>query len=254
MAQIALIVGTNSQYEDGDILVAFNDRRIGHVHAEHVCKADAPFTKAGLRQTGSLFHALCETVHAYRIERVSKTEIDRVTIATGDRVRIDSKPLLIDGVMQHMEVDEFFRRRRQHPKHRVFGTDGAEIYHGGQLDFSATKIDALWTEIEGRGAALRSAHAHWPFTDHEKAVFLALPVSDFADAAALTTQGPQIGTDKNGDPIFKKRANMVNWRLLMALAKRGGGSISQSDVLDRAKIKDTTDVTPFDLSQIVQAK
>lgn len=93
MAELLLKVGDRSpadwDYKDGDVLCAFNRRRIRCVHAEHLCHVKAAgFNGGGLRPANSLARDFREACCQYRNERVSRYEIDRVDIATGSRERL----------------------------------------------------------------------------------------------------------------------------------------------------------------------
>jgi hypothetical protein len=85
MAEFAVKIGDSEHYDDKDILCAFNRRRIGCTHMQHLChKKHAARSGDGLILPGSLTQKMLERVSRSRFERVSKHEVRRVRLATLD--------------------------------------------------------------------------------------------------------------------------------------------------------------------------
>ena len=78
MAELLLKVDDGSNYEDGDVLCAFNRRRIRWCHAQHLTtiRYDV-FNGDGLRPVGSLAQKALELTKQYRFRRISRTEVRR---------------------------------------------------------------------------------------------------------------------------------------------------------------------------------
>ncbi len=90
MAELVLKIGSrgtnlNRDYQDGDIMCAFNARRIRCVHAQHICHRKNAGGGVGVhRDNNHVARDWFELTRQYRFERVSRTEIHRVTLATLD--------------------------------------------------------------------------------------------------------------------------------------------------------------------------
>jgi len=101
MAELALKIGAGANYRDGDILAAFNSRFIRCVHAQHICHVKNAGGGIGvLRDNSHVARDWFEHTHQYRFERVSRTKINRITLADMSQVIISTRPKLIDGKMQ----------------------------------------------------------------------------------------------------------------------------------------------------------
>lgn len=209
MAELALKIGRGANYDDGDILCAFNLRRIRCTHAQHICHRRL----ADMRDLNSVARDWYEITHQYRFERVSRTEIKRVTLATMDEVIIDGTPRLIDGKMQHMAVEEYVRRRRSHPRHKLFGEKGKEFWYGGRHDFSQPKVDLVWDAIEAKTPNVRTGFNRWPVGRQDLKSHLFLPVTDFDDTEAVRLVAPELDeTDPDNPIVLQKRLRQVHWR------------------------------------------
>ncbi len=80
-------------FEDGDVICAFNRRRIRQVHAEGICHVRrAPRNGSGLIRLDAVIRDWYEATHQYRNERVSRTEVLRTEIATGTQEVFSDKP------------------------------------------------------------------------------------------------------------------------------------------------------------------
>ncbi len=230
-AQLFLMTGSNPVYEDGDILSVFNRRCIRGMWADNICQPrNFGFNSDGLRNPGTLPEKYQENAYQFRFERISATEVRRTDLKTLDQVVLGPTPTLIDGTQQYIFVDEFIARRKSNSRHKIFGSDGAEIWYGGKLDVSWTKLDTIWEEIESRSLAELGEqknevdHRDWPATARELSRFLIVSVNDFDDATAATLIEPLFDVD--GETILKKRKNFIQWRQLRDTV--------EGDVLDPA--------------------
>lgn len=209
MAELLIKVAAGANYEDGDVLCAFNLRRIRCTHAHHICHRKF----ADMRDPNSVARDFYEITHQYRFERVSRTEIKRVTLATMDEVVISNTPTLIDGKMQHMDVEEYVRRRLRHPNHKVFGEPGKEFWYGGRQDYSSAKVDLVWDAIELKTPNVRTDFVRWPAGSQELKSHLFLPFKEFSDERAEALVAPELDTTDPDNPIVvKKRKLSVPWR------------------------------------------
>ena len=213
MAELMLKIGNGSHYEDGDILCAFNDRRIQLVHAEHICHVKRAGTQNGsrLRPNDSLARMFLERTRQYRFERFSRAEVKRVTIATGEEATFGPTA---NASGQYIHVQEHVDRMLRHPGHAVFGEPGRETWYGGRTVATVDVADAIWSEIEKRTGYGRADCKHWPAGPQELKSHLFLCVDDFPDEAGRELVSPLL--DQAGRE--KRRKHCVNWRGLEELS------------------------------------
>lgn len=237
MAELLIKVGAGANFEDGDILCAFNRRRIRCCHAQHICHVRvAPRNGGGLIRTDAVARDWFEATHEYRFERVSPNELDRVTIATGERERLSDKP---NAKGQAIDVRLFIVRRKRRPDNYLFGEDGAEIWYGGRIDVSHAKLDLVWQAIEAKSPHRENDEDFqvWPAGIQELKSHLFVPVVDFSDveAEALVepwTEPDPTAEDPDATRVVKKRNIGCNWRVAAVLDRLG---VTEADVSDKSK-------------------
>ena len=211
MAELLLYVTDERRpetaFQDGDILCAFNERRILCTHAQHICHPRrAARNASGLIFANALSHRWYELTHQYRFERVSATEVRRTVIATGDSEVFGPRP---NEKGEAIDVRLYVRRRRLKADCVMFGEDGAEIWYGGRKDHSAATVSAAWDEIESRTALERADHADARWLSGG----LRLRVDEFDDAeSAALTESEYDNTDPEKPILTKKRTHLVDWR------------------------------------------
>lgn len=215
MAEILLKVGDGAGYEDGDVLCAFNRRRTRCVHAERACHLDhAGKTKDGLRPQNCLARWLREHTHQYRFERVSRTEIERVTIATGERELFGPESI---------DVPLFVQRRLKHGNHAIFGLAGREFWFGGTVTSTHDRLDLVWQKITEQTSRLETEEEFtlWPMGRLDIRHHLAVRVVDFSEQEATAFTSPQYDLDAEGNPltdsqgepiVIAKRNIKIDWR------------------------------------------
>ncbi len=218
MAGLALKVGAVSSnpqhYQDGDILAAFNRRRIRCVHAQHICHVKNAGGGVGVhRILGHVSQDFFEKTLQYRFERVNRNQVRRVTLSTLDEVIIDSMPSLIDGKMQHMEVDEYIVRRLTHARHRIFGTTGGEVWYGGRTDVSHTSLDLVWEAIEAKTPHLETSFTEWPAGSQDLKSHLFVKIDEFTEDESSELVGGEFdNTDPTKSVLLRKRKRFIDWR------------------------------------------
>lgn len=223
-------------YQDGDIIVAMNDRRIKDVHAQHICHhKNTGFNSSGLRPPISLLYEYLSRVYQYRFDVVSKTEIKRTTLSNSMEEIISDKPN-VSG--EYIDVGLYLERQLSNPNHLIFGSPGSEFWFGGDINADHTALDLIWQEIENRTIFKKIDHTHWPFTPIEMKSNLAIKVDDFTDTESATFVLPifKTGIDPEtyiGNPIEKRRKYQVPWKDSANL------SPMISDIMDSSKTVDT---------------
>jgi hypothetical protein len=205
MAEMVLKVGAGSNYEDGDIICAFNKRDIECVHAQKICHYNkAALTADGLRADG-LEIAYLDTVYQYRFTRVSETEALRTE--TDYLGNVIGTPELIGP--PEIDVALYLRRRKAHQykgvaKHRIFGTPGAEIWHGGKTDVSQEAVTKVWEQIEG-STPHRLADPNcklYPLGRQDVRSHLPLSIDEFTAEEGQALISPQYEVDGNDDLVW----------------------------------------------------
>lgn len=120
--------------------------------------------------------------------------------------------------MERMAVGEYLRARRNHHAHRIFGTDGGEVWHGGRRDESEAARDKLWTITEN-GSAHRLVgicpecgreHAYWPAGSEEVKHFLLVTSEDFTDDEEGALIAPVPERVPNNQPLVDRNGQDVS--------------------------------------------
>ena len=218
MAELVIKIGSVSpdpkHYQDGDILAAFNSRFIRCVHAQHICHVKQAGGGIGaLRDNAHVARDWFEHTHQYRFERVSRTEIKRILLADLTEVIFDGMPKLVDGKMQHMDVELYVNRRMLHNGHKMFGTTGAEVWYGGRTDVSDAKLTLVWNAIETKTPHLEANFPLWPAGSKDLISHLFVTVDDFNEAEASDLVSSELDfTDPEDIRIVKKRRRHIVWR------------------------------------------
>lgn len=200
MAELLLKVGPGAGYEDGDVLCAFNRRRIRCVHAERLCKLDG-YNSDGLRHIGSLGQSLRENIHQYKFQRVTANTIERVN--------------LFDGTIdmfgpESIDVDMFIRRRLKNPNHAIFGIAGSEYWYGGNIDTSNDRLDIVWSKLSVDEST--QEFQLWPMGRLDIRHHLAVRVPDFTEEESTALVAPIIEIVGGEEKIFAKRNIKCDWR------------------------------------------
>ena len=242
---LLLIAGFNSTYDDGDILLALNNRRIKHVHASHICWPRVNGKKVGgMVGTGfPLLEMMLENTKQFKFQRVGVSTVERLDMFTKEVSVISNVP---NAEGESMDVRAFILRRKAGGKLPIFGADGSEMWFGGIDLTNVDKIDKLWKEIEKMTPYLAEDHTNWTFTDAELMEFLAIDVEDFDDevASSLCEQDIVIDIDLK-TKMDKKRKKGVKWKDLPG--------IDEAKVLDKQLKYDARGVQ-YILDDIVKIK
>lgn len=197
MAEVLLKVGDGANYQDGDVLCAFNNRRIQAVHAAELCNPKhAQRLNGGLLMADSLAWYWMIESYQYRFVRISKTEVLRIDQHTGERERFGPK---------HIDVRQFLRRRRQNANHSIFSDGPRVIWFGGKVNTSAATTSRIWQHIEQRSPFKRqqTRFGLWPMGRLDIRHHLALRVDDLTEKQARSFTEPQFETDDNGAFVWE---------------------------------------------------
>jgi hypothetical protein len=264
MAEMALKIRDGSGYEDGDVLAAFNSRRIRCVHAEHLClpkfgdhnRRLLGMDGNGILPPGTLAQDWCELTQEYRLERLSDTEGRVIRMADAAEIRFKSgRPFAgFDGRIVSMDLPRFMLGKRRANLFPVFGKRGREIVYGGRIDVSDAKLTAVWQRIEAKTGKRPDDNEHrfWPAGRDDLKEHLFLPVEEMDDSEAERVVAPMVDeTDPEHPVTVKRRAIQANnWRGILAVL-----GVTEADVLDRGKSVDKRrDVAPFNDRALLRDK
>lgn len=224
MAEIALKIKRDlipePSYQDGDIIVAINDRRIKDVYAQHICKPNG-FNRQGLRTPNSLLETYLSNVYEYKFQRISKNKILRTNLITFQQEILSNKP---NSAGERIDVDLYISKRIQHHIHKIFGEKGSEYWYGGHINNSSTTLDIIWNDIENKTSFRKINFQDFPFTDHELKQHLIIKTDDFTEEQKTDFESDL--KDKEGN-IIKKRTNYIIWRNLL------NKNVSDSDIINK---------------------
>lgn len=181
MAELLLKGQASGKWQVGDVVCAFNDRRIGAVHASHICHVmKTPLTYDGLRQSNSLADKMQSITYEYKFSRDGDYCIREDK--NGNKEILGQTP---NDRNEYIYVDLFIARRLQHPRHRIFGKAGSEYWYGGNQDWSVAVVDKIWEMIETETTLRRVDYVDWPRgTSEVPPMFYRCVTDDFSDQYA----------------------------------------------------------------------
>jgi len=210
MAELLLKVKSDvtpePSYQDGDIVCAFNNRRVQITHAQHICHPwQATATGEGLLPMDTHIQKYFEITHQYKFVR-DGSQVTRITLATEEE----------EDVSNQMDAALYIARRKAFlapngtPQKPMFGTVGQEIWYGGRNDY--TKDTEVWNAIEQHTSEVRGDYMDWPITSLEKKHFLVVPTVDFSDALASQYVEPEVDDSDPENPVtVKKRKRKIDY-------------------------------------------
>lgn len=234
MAELILATRQSSgatPFHDGDIIHAFNRRRIETVHIDHICHPWKETPDRDGRIPDHLARPMYEARYEFRFERISRTEARKIRIATRELVKIVGPDTA--------DIDLFVRRalaakRGQNAKRAIFGTPGREIWYGGRTSWETARINALWTTIESRSPLRRADHQLFPLGRGDRSRSLVVRVAEFDDATRTEYESPETAEDRDGNTVTVwQRRNFVDWRTIL--------NVDVTRVLDREEEYDLRD-------------
>lgn len=158
-------------------------------NAGRICSVRrAGFTSDGLRPIGSLAEMFLWRTRQWMNRRVSRTEVIRRCIVTGEEARYGPESI---------SLDSYLRQRVRHHSHQIFGVPGAEYWFSGPSTHQF--VDVIWDSISSATGLSRSDHGRYPLTPVELRRFLAIgiPESVTLDEISEATE-PEL----DGDPAL----------------------------------------------------
>lgn len=245
---LALMIDARGGYEPGDIVSAVNRLSLRCVGAEAICQPRRhPRNSDGLSPIGELSNIYYDQVSKYKFERISQNLIRRTNLITLSFVEYGSTPIEDPdkpGSMIHCHVDEYFRRRKKHINHNIFGTSGSEVCYSNYKQRNHDIYDIVWQEIEQRTTHLEANHLV-PTFDFRKRLVIA--VDDFDDSESGNLLAPLYDlTDENNPVLVKKRQKWVDRSTLR--------DVIEADVINLKKVVRIDNIRKHVRSEIVNQK
>jgi len=240
--------GPDPEYQDGDIVCAFNERRILCCHAEMICNVQkVELNNEGLNPEECLTKWMLENFKQFKFERVSSTHVERTNLWTNSVDMVSSTP---NGNGEYIHVEPFLAGKRRQNDHQIFGREGAEIWFGGKTDASLSKVTLLWNKIESESDNIRDDHQRWPLSGVEKKRFFGINTNhedhenDCDDDEC--EEHVRHSADDNGK-ILKQRAYNVSYSDLSL-------PITVEDIRNPEKAIDIRDEVIFNMESICSCK
>jgi len=231
--QLVLITGPHSTYEDGDVLMAYNSRRISHVHSEMICNPRIKGKRIGgfVGNKQPLAQIFCENTCEFKFEKISKTEVRKTRLSDMQELLITTNQDFVDFGLKtvRMDINLYINRRSVAKKKLLFGTKGREIWYGGNTFADNTNLNIIWTAIETHTPLRKINHQNYPGLNFKK--YLIIDVVDFDDQTSGDLMSPLTdNTDPENIIVLKKRKTWSDWRKHFLVNTR--------DILDRKKTVD----------------
>jgi len=167
--------GSNPAYQDGDVVQAMSLDQIYTVHAEMICNtSNFGFNTQGLRDVGTLLEKFESTINLYKFERVNSNDVKRINLDTLEESVISRTPNT-DG--EAIDIYQYLLRRLKSNRHKIFGSQGSEIWYGKRKIYDSSIITSVWNDIETETTNLQVNNRSWPFTPREKRGFVCINTS-----------------------------------------------------------------------------
>jgi hypothetical protein len=167
--------GSNPSYQDGDVVQAMSLDQIYMAHAEMICNiSNFGFNTQGLRDTGTLLEKFEQSTKTYKFERLNSNDVKRTNLITLEESIINTIPNT-DG--ESINVYKYISRRLKSNRHKIFGSQGSEIWYGKSKTHDSSIISSVWNHIETETINLQVNNSNWPFTPREKRGFVCINTS-----------------------------------------------------------------------------
>lgn len=220
-AEIVVIMEASGGYEKGDIIHAYNDRKIQDMHAQRICSLEKERELAEIYLAG---------VKQYKFVRTGAGTVDRINQWTGTTNSLSATP---NGAGEYIDVPMYIARRKARSNHKIFGSVGAEVWYGGGTRADAAAITKVWTEIEARTPHRKTDYSALQYSRPTLKKYAVVKIQDVTDAAANALEAPLFSA--NGE-IQKARKNQLD--LVKAPVSKGDNRGGKTyDVSSVKKVK-----------------
>lgn len=230
--------------QDKDLICGKCDTQIQNTHIQHICKMDliyGPTTALdvalvtnypyitipdgmsfrsnldGLRHSGTIAEMYLAATRNFKAERVSKTEIIITNLRTlNEEMRSD----IPDAKGRAIFVEQYLYGNNKsvgtanHPRHKVFGSKGKEVWYFGNSRWSFPMFSDMWNVIESRCICRRADYTKWHWAEGEMKKYLVVTVDDFVLEEAGEMETPVYDEKMIPRVLLKARKHDVDWRNL----------------------------------------
>jgi hypothetical protein len=245
-AEIMIAVGDSADpggYKDGDIVAAFNHKRIRGVNAEHICwsRDGQGKKKGGFLPTDIILEFFLSKVYQYKFQRIGVDTATRTNLVT---MEVDNISKTSTNVELKMDVAEYVNRRLASSKKPIFGSHGLEVWYGGHVVADGPRLDDIWAQIEILTSNREENNIRWPITEREKKKFLVISVDEFDDGEAQAlVESEMVYVDPDNTEtasVGKKRKRYIEWRKLPDVVEADvlNGSVAV-DIRGRKNVRQT---------------
>ena len=243
MAELIIKIGDSPNplsFRDEDVVHAHNDTYLLWQATQRI--TDHRKVLGGFfKPTTSMAFKRMEAVRQYKFERISRTEIKRITLADLSEETLSATPNA-DG--EAIDVPQYIARRKAAGKLAMFGTEGRAIWFGGRTDASLTKLSTLWTDtITPETGLLESNHKQkWEgYSNHFRKRWLVVVTDDFSNSRRSVIEESDIDLTDPENPItLAIRRHKVAWRSLSGLSAQDIADIANPNTrvdVDRGTVR-----------------
>ena len=144
MAELIIKIGDSPNplsFRDEDVVHAHNDVYLLWQATQRI--TDHRKLPGFFKRTDTMASKCMEAVRQYKIERINRTTIKRITLADMSEETLSATP---NGRGQAIDVPQYMARRKAAGKLAMFGEEANAIWFCGSTDASLAKLSTLWTD------------------------------------------------------------------------------------------------------------
>jgi len=207
--------GENPAYQDGDVVLAFNQDRISWTNIQRIFRPEAfsPNDITGYYDD-PLLCAYLENTAQHKYVRLNTNEVERTYLQSGDKEILSTNP---NHRGESIKVDDVINKKLREQNHRVFGSCGKEIWYSN--DNLPINLDAIWGAIETYSDHRRADNLSWPFTSAERRLFLPISCAHLHDNS-MTECSIETAVEKVESIVENVLINPVNKKTKSQIVKR----------------------------------
>lgn len=193
---IIIKIGDGGGFEDGDIIHAFNSKKILDTHTQHIVHPKNMERNSNRSiKANSVLETYLENIHEYKFERMSEKEVKRTNLWTSEVDYVSDIPNMKG---EYIDVPLYIERRLtlKPNQNKIFGDKGKEYWYGGDTKITNEKLDEIWKDIEKKTSYKKNDYVDFPFSEKELKKFFVIKTNDFTDKEAQEYMKNKIDWDK----------------------------------------------------------
>jgi len=198
--ELLIKVNDSASYKDGDVVDARCLDGIHFTHAGIICNTkNFGFNTSGMRDRDTLLEKFLVATHSYKFERVNANDVRVTNLITEEQSIVNKTP---NPEGHYMNAEAFLSIQLRSSNHKIFGTDGSEVWYGGlRTDDRANIVSLVWDIIESETDHLKSDHNNWPFSEIAKRHFVCINTSGRKYSGDSFTR-----VELSGDTVYERRS------------------------------------------------